>query len=471
MTVPVPSAPPLSRLPNVELMHAGTWSASTGVHTFTKDDFAFAVAALECPAVRRPHLKLGHVDSRFDGEPAVGWIDNLAAVSDGSTLQGDYVGMPGWLGPVIASAYPDRSVEGQWDYVCALGHSHPFVLTAVALLGVAEPAIGTLESLQDVAKLYGVAASNHAPVGVPVNIRLKGGMMPNPNERKVSATVTVEDVRRKYYESAGWSVWIEEIQLDPLQLIIIDDDSGDRQRVPVTVDGDGTDGVTFADPVPIVVRYDDAETATPPTDDAVTASAPIRYACRAESRPGNQPAATKNPVALAAGTPEGGSTVEITDDQLKTLREALGLAEDAELDSIITAVEELATAPGNNPTAAEDETPAAVAASAKRLGLTVMDGAVLEARLARGDAAYEQLNREKRERVVETALSKGKIAPASRDVYLKLMEKDPVGTEAFLAELPEESVVNLSGKGHGIGSENADETAVESEGAYKNWSF
>lgn len=163
--------------------------------------------------------------------------------------------------------------------------------------------------------------------------------------------------------------------------------------------------------------------------------------------------------------------MEITDDQLKTLREALGLAEDAELDSIITAVEELATAPGNNPTAAEDETPAAVAASAKRLGLTVMDGAVLEARLARGDAAYEQLNREKRERVVETALSKGKIAPASRDVYLKLMEKDPVGTEAFLAELPEESVVNLSGKGHGIGSENADETAVESEGAYKNWSF
>src|SRR5690349_3336204 len=110
-------------------MQTGTWAAMTGVHTFTTDDLFAAVGALDCPAVRRPILKLGHVDPRFDGEPAVGWIDNLTVTDGGMTLLGDYVGMPGWLGDVIASAYPDRSIEGCWGFVCQIGHTHPFVLT------------------------------------------------------------------------------------------------------------------------------------------------------------------------------------------------------------------------------------------------------------------------------------------------------------------------------------------------------
>lgn len=466
------TVPALSRLANVELMHAGTWSASTGVHTFTVNDLAFAVAALDCPAVRRPILKLGHTDPRFDGEPAVGWIDNLAVASDGRTLQGDYVGMPGWLGPVLASAYPDRSVEGQWDYRCAVGHEHPFVLTAVALLGVEHPAIGTLESLQDVAQLYGVAASAGDRTGA-VSIHLKGGTMPNPKARSVAMGVTAEDVRRAYYDDAPWSVWIEEIQLDPLQLIVIDDDTGGRLRVPVAVSGDGTEGVTFGEAVPVVVRYEDAgggSDAEPEPEGEAVAASRIRFACRAESRPGDSPRASRSRVAAAAGPTEGGSTVEITDDQLTTLREALGLAEDADLDAIITAVEELATAPGNDAETNGEDTPASVAAKAKKFGLSVMDAATLEARLARGDAAYAQLQREKCERVVDAALSKGKIAPASRAVYLKLMDKDPDGTEKFLAELPDESVVNLSEKGHGVGSEiNA--SKVTDDPQYKKWSL
>ena len=67
-------------IPGVELAAIGTWKASTGETTFTHDDFVDAVAALECPGVRNPVLKLGHDEEdstsgvRWDGEPAVGWI-------------------------------------------------------------------------------------------------------------------------------------------------------------------------------------------------------------------------------------------------------------------------------------------------------------------------------------------------------------------------------------------------------------
>ncbi|MFE3060888.1 hypothetical protein ACFXIV_47835, partial [Nocardia sp. NPDC059236] len=311
--LPVPAAPALSHLPQVELMRVGTWDASTGRHTFTPDDLAYAVAATDCPAVHRPRIKLGHTDPRFDGEPALGWVDHLAVV-DGATLIGDLVGMPGWLATpdanghtVIASAYPQRSVEAEFDYQCALGHTHPFVLTGLALLGIADPAIGTLASLQDVGALYGVAASTPYTGGTRITVHMKGQLMPNPKVRKVAAGVTTEDVRRKFYDDAPWSLWIEEFHLEPLQLIVIDDDSGTRQRIPVTVDpaGDGTDGVSFGTAVPVVVRYDDAaQAATPAAPDptaqeaAVAASKVLRYASRAESRPGH-PVAAAAPAAPA----------------------------------------------------------------------------------------------------------------------------------------------------------------------------
>src|SRR5262249_52280185 len=158
-----------------------------------------AVTALDCPAIRQPVLKLGHVDPRFDGEPAVGWVDNMA-VNAAGTLMGDYTGMPAWLGEVIASAYPDRSIEGAYEFACQLGHVHPFVVTAVALLGVTPPGIGTLESLQDVAALYGVAASDPHR-GRMVVVPIAGGdHLPHPTGT-VRAAVSAEDIRRAFYAS------------------------------------------------------------------------------------------------------------------------------------------------------------------------------------------------------------------------------------------------------------------------------
>lgn len=152
----------LARRDGVELIRTGSWPAMTGSWQPKREDLAAAIEALKCPAVRRPVLKVGHLDSRFtaakagDGEPAIGWVDNLRLGDGGHTLVGDYVGMPAWIGQIMASAWPDRSIEGDYNYRCTLSHTHPFALKAVALLGVVPPAVGTLRSLQDVATLYGV---------------------------------------------------------------------------------------------------------------------------------------------------------------------------------------------------------------------------------------------------------------------------------------------------------------------------
>lgn len=169
----MPDTPALARRDGVELVRTGRWAISSGTWEPKPQDLIAAVAALNCPAVRRPIIKIGHSDPRFrpgDGEPALGWIDNLRLADGGHTLVGDYVGVPAWLDTVMASAYPDRSVEGEYRFQCQLGHRHPFVLTAVSLLGVTPPGVGTLKSLQDVQDLYGVAATPQSSVPVSVVI-------------------------------------------------------------------------------------------------------------------------------------------------------------------------------------------------------------------------------------------------------------------------------------------------------------
>lgn len=152
---------PLRTLHGIELAAVGTWKASTGETTFTAEDFVNAVAALDCPGVRNPVIKLGHMEPdstsgvRWDGEPAVGWVANMRF--DGAKMIGDLTGMPAWLADadenglsVLAAAYPDRSIEIWRPFVCQIGHEHPSVITALSLLGVAAPGVGVLKSMQDV---------------------------------------------------------------------------------------------------------------------------------------------------------------------------------------------------------------------------------------------------------------------------------------------------------------------------------
>lgn len=173
--IDVPQAVALMGIPDVELVALGSWNASTGKAVITDDDLRAGVAALDCPGVHNPVLKLGHQEPdpdaqkmRWDGTPAVGWVSNLRLSDNGSKILGDYTGVPAWLAKVMPSAYPQRSVEIQRNFRCQVGHTHPFVITAVSLLGVVPPAVGVIRSLQDVQALYTLAA--HGPGEVPPEV-------------------------------------------------------------------------------------------------------------------------------------------------------------------------------------------------------------------------------------------------------------------------------------------------------------
>jgi len=236
-TVGMVELPALVTVADVDVVAAGTWQLSTGEATFTPEDLSAAVEAAQCPAVGSPVIKLGHIDPRFDGQPAIGRVRNMALAAEGSKIKGDLAGMPGWLGAVLDSAYPNRSIEGAWDYTCQIGHQHPFVITGLALLGVSAPGVGVLSELKDVAALYGLVAAGRADV-------------------MVAAGVSAEDVRRAYYDEPGTplSQWVTEIELDPMQLIVCDEATSKLYRVPVTVK---SGAVSFGDPVEVEIEYAD----------------------------------------------------------------------------------------------------------------------------------------------------------------------------------------------------------------------
>ena len=156
----------LSRREGVELVRTGRFQTLTGSWNPTPQDIRAAVEAMDCPAIRKPVIRLGHTDQRFvgDGEPALGWFENLRAADDGHTLFADQVTLP-WLHSVQAAAYPSRSIEGNYNHLCSEGHRHKFVIHTVALLGVTPPGVQTLRSLNDLPDMLGVAASGEVPEG------------------------------------------------------------------------------------------------------------------------------------------------------------------------------------------------------------------------------------------------------------------------------------------------------------------
>ena len=187
----------LRTISGVELIRVGTWEISTGTWTVTPADLVAAVAAHRAGVLRKPVVKIGHLDERFDGEPALGHLDNLTITDNGHTLLGDLVGVPALLADVAASAYPSRSVEGIQDYTDPAGNSYSFVLTAVALLGATAPGVSALRSLADVGQLYGIAA---AATGRRV-IRLHT-TAPGVTDTRRRVVVRVAAARRRHRRAA-----------------------------------------------------------------------------------------------------------------------------------------------------------------------------------------------------------------------------------------------------------------------------
>lgn len=473
MTTPtVPTAPILGHVEGVDLITAGTWVAASGPFSPTTAIIAAAVAALDCPAVRKPVLKAGHDGNHGVGEPALGYVDNLRVADNGRTLLSDWRGMPGWLTEadpdgqsVLASAYPDRSIEGEYAYHCQLGHEHPFVVHAVALLGIERPAIGTLQSLQ---ALYGVvAATTASPGGHLVTLTHQESPVP----AQVTAAATTDDVRRAFYltpDGSDWDVWIQEMFIDPPELIVADDGDSCLSRVPYTVDGAGL--VTFGDWQSVKVTYVAAR--------AQAAPAAVRYATRDESRAVTAAAPTLPPAPAAGPPATAGGTVPLEEPMTDTLsvglRERLGgsnLADDADEATLLAALDE-ALAERAEPPAAPTTAPAPVPAPAT--GTVLVDATQLQQ--LRVDAAAGAQARatqlvDQRTRLVDAAIGDGRVPPARRDAWIAQLSADP-GAETVLASLAP-IAVPLTAKGLDTdesGQVAATATAIRETPAYKNWS-
>jgi len=254
--------PLLTTVADVQIIKTGIeYPLSTGPCTFTPEDLAAAVEAQQDPSIPQPRIWIGHPDDtrihgdRSDGvpsgEPAVGKVCDMRLTEDGHCIVGDLTGVPVWMANIMASAFPSRSIEGRFNVKTPTGKKHRLVITGLALLGVVWPGVLTLD---DIASLYSekgpkitvTAASAQEPITVKA-----------ASDRQLSAQVTVEDLRRQWYEAnrgdpEKFNWWIRSIYIDPNELIIDADDGGTLLRQAFTVK---KDKVKFLKPKKVKIKY------------------------------------------------------------------------------------------------------------------------------------------------------------------------------------------------------------------------
>lgn len=458
--------PALTTIPGVELARVGTWATSTMLWDCTPAQLADAVKAAQDPTFRSPVVKLGHVDDRFDGQPAVGRVENLRTSPDGLCLIGDLVGVPAWLAEVMASAYPSRSVEMNLDVITASGQKYAAVLTGLALLGVTAPAI---ESLADIAALYEqptgveewVAASAVAATAlpaepaVPVSFRptLMGAPMTTPTPDttadpavtagppvvaagRVAAAASIEDLRNAFYDwrdakdtdhgSLDDWAWICEVWTDSL---IVDDDEGRLWRVTWTE----TDGAfTFGVPQRVTRTY------TPVADTVAARAAadmhrPVRY--------------DRGRVTAGAETHREPPAVSDIPTLTQSVRERLGLGAEVSDDAVLAALDERLTAQQTPPPAGDE--PATTEPAPQGIDTAALER-LIEDRVAAATAKYgEKLTEattelaqikasavaKHKDQVLAAAVQAGKIAPADLDKWSKDYDEAPAVIERVLSDM------------------------------------
>jgi ATP-dependent protease ClpP protease subunit len=174
------------------------------------------------------------------------------------------------------------------------------------------------------------------------------------------------------------------------------------------------------------------------------------------------------PIILArTKTPQASVGAEATKKEKETpvatlnesLVEKLGLDAEADEDTILAKVVELAARPEKAdeapPVAPAELTPDQINTAAAKLGMTMVDRTQYEttvsavAAMQARDAAQAKADDE---RIVDDAIKVGKLAPANKATWLGLMEKDRVGMRANLAQIPA-GLIPVAEMGHGVGSE------------------
>ena len=391
-----------------ELIKTGKYQLSTGEFEATPELIKAAIEAHEAGILRKPVVRLGHNDPRFSGDPAVGWVDNVRASEDGSTLYGDLVGVPEWLADVMPSAYPSVSIEGLYDYTDAKGDTHDFVLTGLALLGVTPPGIDSLQSVQDVARLYDIAAAGVIG-GTAIEFTIQAADAPKPY-----GNVTYADSKNGKYPidtaehvRAAWSyINMPKNQkgYSPTELASI------KGRIKTAAKKFGID------------------------------------------------------IQAASAAEQEGAVVALPEK----LAEALGVDASADEDSVLAAIAKLK----EPPEAAPAPQPEQVAAAAEQLGLVMVNKDQYEATVAAaaaGAQARDQQIREANEGLVMAAIREGKIPPARKDHWLDALKADQEGTTQVLASL--KPILPVTEIGHSKVSPNGAEpsTGDDSDSVVKNY--
>lgn len=457
---------------DVEIVQTGIeYPLSTGPATFTTADLNDIVESQSDPAIKAPRLKLGHTASLGlleDGQPAIGTIGNLRLEQDGHLVVGDYIGIPEWLANILPSAYPARSIEAAIGVDTNTGHHWRLVLTDLALLGVVWPGVGTLDDIQ---ALYSAEGPDNISV---LTTKAEVEQMARTARGNVRAQVDAEDIRRQYYDSTGpdqfwW--WIRSMYVDPNELIVEDEDTGNLYRVPFETKGDT---VTFSDPVAVKITYKDKPSSQQPEKQTAAWEIPVPpqgksiavYANRAESRPEQKernvgvttevdPVALRNSLGLAD---------DASDEEVRTALASAGLitepgsetgtpgetgrAPAAEQPGTSATAEHEPGGPDNTApagptdpaTAQPTETPAPNGAGAVEpvvasSGTVVLDRAAYEGlrrQAEQGATAFERQESEGRERILAAAIGEGRIPPSRRPYWMTMLEKDPEGAKTLL---------------------------------------
>lgn len=463
--------PALVTVPNVPIVSTGTYRLGANwpdphETTFTSEDLQDMVtAAMDDPGVRLPRLKLGHTSEWGDAEPAFGKVDNLRLDANGTTVYGDFVGVPAWLAEILPTVYPNRSIEAAVNVKTPTGKEYNMVLGAVSLLGVVMPGVSTLE---DLAGFYSEEMPEEVEIeaGELITASIGDGM--KIRKKKVEAQTSETEVRRTFYEevAVGDQVWwwIREIYLDPNELIV-DSDEGPLYRIPFEVNGEE---VTFGEAQEVKIEYVAADGGQP----TLTFKAPEGKSCAVfASRSESRPESTQE---------EDG--MKLTEDQLKRL----GLSPDASDEDVTAALdkalaesqpaEEPAGDGGEIETPEPDEhaqpgeggdgtpeattTPEPVAASGEQV---LVDKATLEQLRAGAQAGTEvkaALEQQQKNKDLSDAIQAGKFPPSRKDHYSKLYDADPAGTRELLASL-EAGIVPVQERGGAPEGESAGDAYPE----------
>lgn len=438
----------------VELVTVGMeWPASTGPVTFTFEHLADAAAAAnDDPHVVVPRLKLGH-ESEINGElnvidpfaaigdaaPAFGKVTNLRLSNDGAVLLGDYAEMPDWLADAAPSAFPNRSIEAQFDVTTEGGKHYTMVLTGVALLGAYLPAVTDLDDLERL-MIEGPDLEATAATQSP-----KEGRMSESTAASISAGTIRERFNFEWtldneVEQDTYWWWCRDVRVEPNEVIADDDEGGIWS---VSYETDGKDIVTFGEPVRV------REDFVPVNASAGAVLARFRQRTDQQVLASNLERPEKPAPGTTAASQPDNEENDMPEIDLEKLRARLGLPDDATEEQINAALAEDETPVEESPEGDEkpEETPADEeddeGVEARGVTLDEDAHAELKADAKAGREARQTQLKAERDKIVDDAVGAGKFPPSAKAAYRDQLERGgeiETKTREFISKLAKDTV-------------------------------